>query len=60
MTFERLRDILISYIDNDLESAEPGYVREVLTEICDEEELKELDLWDWLGFEEEDEEDDEE
>lgn len=53
MTKERVIEILIDYIDNDLESADPGYVIDVLSSICTKEELKELDLWDWLGFEEE-------
>lgn len=55
MTIERLKEILIGYIDNDLSSAEPGYVRDVLRELCTEQELKELGLWDWLGFDAEDE-----
>ena len=52
MTKERVIDILVSYIDNDLGSAEPGYVREVLRDVCGctDEELKELDIYDWLGF----------
>lgn len=54
MDFERVKDILVSYVDNDLETADVGYVREVLTDVCGctEEELKELGLYDWLGFEE--------
>lgn len=52
MTTERAKEILIKYVDNDLVTADPGYVREVLSELCTEEELKELGFWDWLGFEE--------
>lgn len=51
MTKERVIDILISYIDNDLTSADPGYVRDVVSDICTTEEIKELGL-DWLGFDE--------
>lgn len=49
MTKERVVSILISYISNDLEAADPAYVRETLTDICgcDTQELKELGL-DWL------------
>lgn len=50
-TWERLWNILIDYIDNDLEGgADADYVREMLKEICTEEELKELGLWDWLDM----------
>ena len=42
MTVERVKEILINYVDNDLESADPDYVKETLEEICTEEELKEL------------------
>ena len=52
MTKSRIADILISYIDNDLESADPGWVREVIETICTEAEIKELGLYNWLGFEE--------
>lgn len=50
MTKERVVSILISYIDNDLESADPEYVRETLTGVCgcNRQELKELGLLDWL------------
>ena len=59
MTKERIIAILVNYIDNDLASAEPGYVRETLREQCgcSNEELKELGIYEWLGFA--DEEDDE-
>lgn len=53
MTVERIKEILIGYIDNDLETADPEYVRDVLANLCTINELKELGLWDWLGFEEE-------
>lgn len=44
MTLERCMDILGRYVDNDLCAAEPGYVREVLTDVCgcNAEELDEL------------------
>ena len=51
MTKERVIEILINYIDNDLETADSEYVREVLYGICTNEELKELGIYDWLGFE---------
>ena len=51
MTTERAQEILIKYVDNDLVTADPGYVREILSGLCTEEELKELGFWDWLGFE---------
>ena len=46
MTLERCIDILGRYVDNDLCAAEPGYVREVLTDVCDcnAEELQALGL----------------
>lgn len=53
MTKERVIEILIDYIDNDLAAADPEYVRDVFTDICTTPELKELGIWDWLGFEEE-------
>ena len=57
ITKERLIEILISYIDNDAAAADPGYIREVLTDICGctETELKELGLYGWLGFDQEEE-----
>ena len=51
MTAERAKEILISYVDNDLNTADVGYVREVLHELCTDEELKELGFWDWLEME---------
>ena len=51
MTPERIKEILIGYVDNDLESADPDYVREVLYDLCSKEELEELGFWDWLCFE---------
>lgn len=52
MDKERVISILVSYIDNDLEAADPGYVREVLRDVCGctDDELRELGLYDWLGF----------
>ena len=49
MTFDRLKQAFLSYIDNDLAVAEPGYVRDVLTDTCGltSAEIKELGL-DWL------------
>lgn len=54
MNKERITEILIDYIDNDLETANPGYVREVLRDRCGctDEELKELGIYDWLNFSE--------
>lgn len=43
--YERLKDILIGYIDNDLESADIEYVRDTLTNLCTVQELKDLGLW---------------
>lgn len=54
MTKDRVSEILIEYIDNDLNTADPEYVRETLRDICTNEELKELGLYEWLGFEDED------
>lgn len=53
MTKERVIDILVGYIDNDLETADPGYVRDVVSSLCSEDEIKELGLYEWLGFDEE-------
>ena len=41
-----------SYINNDLSSAEPGYVRDVLRDTCGctDDELRELELYYELGF----------
>ena len=50
MTFERLKEILIGFIDNDLNESEPEWVRETLLDLATPEELKELGIWDWLGF----------
>ena len=51
ITWERLWNILIDYIDNDLEGgADPDYAREMLQEICTKEELKELGIWNWLDM----------
>lgn len=52
LTKRRLINILVSYIDTDLESADPAYVREVLTDQCGctDDELKEIGVYDWLGF----------
>lgn len=49
MSKKRLMDILRDYIMNDLDSAEPGYVRDVLTDIClcSPSELHEIGL-EWL------------
>ena len=52
MTVERVKEILMQYVDNDLEGTETAYVREVLSNICTREELKELGFWDWLMYEE--------
>lgn len=58
ITQKRTEQILVSYIDNDLAAADPGYVRETLTDVCgcDEDELVALGLYDWLGFDMEEEE----
>lgn len=51
MTRERAMDIVAAYVDNDLCSAEPDYVRDVLLSICTMEEIRELGLdylWDNL------------
>ena len=53
MTFERLKDILISFIDEELESADPDYVRDLLGEIMTKEEMEELELTGWLMIEDE-------
>ena len=52
LTKERVISILVDYIDNDLSAADPGYVREVLTDVCGctEKELKLLGIYEWLGF----------
>lgn len=57
ITQKRTEEILTAYIDNDLCGADPGYVRDTLTNTIgvDDDELKDLGLFDWLGFEEESE-----
>lgn len=54
VTKKRVVDILVSYIDNDLNSADPDYVRETLRDVCGctLDELRDLGIADWLGFEE--------
>ena len=54
MDKNRVVEILVDYIGNDLDSADQGYVREVLTDVCgcSKAELKELGVYDWLGFDE--------
>ena len=49
MSNKRLLDILRDYILNDLEVADPEYVRTVLTDVCScsGEEIYEIGL-DWL------------
>lgn len=56
ITWQRLWEILIGYVDHDLENADLGYAKEFLMELCSEDELKELGIWDWLCFESMDEE----
>lgn len=55
MTVDRIKSILFDYIDNDLASADPGYVRDVVREICTMDEIKELGLYEWLSFDVEEE-----
>lgn len=50
MTIERLKEILVGYIDKDLNESEVEWVREVLADLCTQDELKELGLWEWLQF----------
>ena len=51
MTVERIKEILTDYIDKDLNESETEWIRETISEICTQDEIKELGLWDWLGFE---------
>lgn len=53
VTWQRLWEILIAYMDHDLESADIAYVHEFLPEIMTYDEMKELGIAEWLGFEEE-------
>ena len=39
---ERAIEIMQGYINNDLEAADPGYVREVLQSLCTDDEIKQL------------------
>lgn len=43
---ERIADILCRYIDNDLQSADTDYVREVIRDVCGctSEELEDIGL----------------
>ena len=52
MSKQRIIELFKSYINNDLSSAEPGYVRDVLRDTCGctPEELKEFELYYELGF----------
>lgn len=58
ITQKRTAEILVAYIDNDLYDAEPGYVRDTLVNRIgvDDDELKDLGLFDWLGFNESEDE----
>ena len=57
VTRDRAVDILVSYIDNDLNTADPGYVRDTLRDVCGVTywELEDMGIADWLDFNEEDE-----
>ena len=57
ITQKRTEEILIRYIDNDLNSADPAYVREVLRDVCDctYDELQDLGIDGWFDFDEEEE-----
>ena len=55
VTWQRLWEILISYMDHDLENADIAYVHEFLPEIMTDDEMKELGIWEWLGFDYEEE-----
>lgn len=52
MTKERLKQAFASYVNRDLEAADPEFVREALTDGSglSKEELIELDFWNRLGF----------
>lgn len=52
MSKQRIIELFKSYINNDLSSAEPGYVRNVLRDTCGctDDELRELELYYELGF----------
>ena len=54
-TWQRIWEILISYIDKTLEHADVGIVKEELLEMCTPEELKDLGIWTWLGFDDDEE-----
>jgi len=58
LTKDRLIGILVDYIDCDLGAADVDFVRETLTDTCGctEKELKEIGIYDWLGFSDDDEE----
>lgn len=55
ITQERTERILCDYIANDLDSADPGYVREVLRDVCGvtTEEAKALGISELFDIEEE-------
>lgn len=57
ITKDRAVDILVAYIDNDLSTADPGYVRDTLRDVCgcDYFELEDMGIASWLDFDEEDE-----
>ncbi len=50
---ERVIQILQDYLNRDLDEADPEFVKNTLKDTCGctVEELKELGLYDWLGFE---------
>ena len=50
----RVWGILVDYIDHDLDGASVEWVKETLMEIATTDELKDLGIWEWLGFEEDD------
>ena len=56
MDKERVIELFRDYVLYDLEGTDPAYIREVLRDNigCTDEELKELELYYELGFDEED------
>ena len=54
ITWQRLYEILIDIMDNTMADTDLAWDKEMLLGVCTPEELKELGIWEWFGFEEED------
>lgn len=57
VSYDRLLDIFITFLDESLYETSPEWIKEKLELICTDEELEELDLKEWLWGQDEIDED---